>query len=964
MIQVVPRFAITIFRCLLSFASSFQKIFAFIFLFAFPMVLQAQNCTVNANVDASYCANQTIQLAGTASSAVAGYVPTVTWTQVGGPSVGISNPSILNPSIIGATPNQTYTFRLTALCEDEETVFDDVRITVKPISIANAGADATYCPGTYPVSGNAPVNAGETVSWQIIGGNNAGVSFSATNTTTPNITLPPTSAGASTLRYTITNPNGCQTFDDLIITNRGGVPTVNAGSDQNIAANVACYSVSTCANLSGTFEGNGTGGQVGTWSQVSGPSIATFSNANAQNPSVCNLKQGTYVFRLTATGPCATGSDEVTIVVPAPSQSITAVAGMPDISFCDGRTSVVLNGTPPSFVGETVQWTTINNSGNPNPTFSSPNSATTTVTGLVSGAYYQFRYTISNAATGCSTTGTVQVYNQTTPSINAGADQVLACDVTTATIPYTQAGGLYTQYQIISGPTGVMTQAANASNSPQVIGGLTVAGDYVVRFTRNSPPSSTCQTATDDVKISVSTIPTGSNAGTAQSLACGATSTTLAGNVPTVGKGRWTQVSGPNLAVFADVFSNTSGVSGLISGDYTFRWTISAGGNCPPKSSTVLVTVRQAPSANAGADQTNTCYGAGVNLNATPVGRKQLGTWSVTSQVPAGTAPTFSNVNDPKAKMSNLQPNTTYTVQWLVTSPGQTGSNGCANSQDFMLTTTSGQFGTEDANAGTDICIPTGQTTATLGATAPIGKKVTGKWTVVSSPSGAGTVGFSANNTLNNAQATNLVAGNYALLWTLTDSTGSCSSRDTVKITVNSNLPTATAGATQSICGTTANLAGNNAGIGTGTWTQVDGPSLANIVSPDAPNSAINSLIGGTYIFRWTIANGVCSNGSFADVTVNVSDPISTANIASTNQTICPSNSSVNLVADAINANSTGTWSVVGNAPSQVSFSSNSSPTTTVSNLKQGNYKFRWTVTGGTNCPTTTDDIDVFVQEA
>ena len=154
---------------------SVQKIFILrlcgFLLILFPTFIQAQNCTVNANVDAAYCANQTIQLAGTVSSAVAGYVSPVTWTQVGGPSVVISNPNITNPIITGATPNQTYTFRLTALCEDDESVFDEVRITVKSISIANAGVDATYCPGTFSVTGNTPVNAGETVSWQIIGGN-------------------------------------------------------------------------------------------------------------------------------------------------------------------------------------------------------------------------------------------------------------------------------------------------------------------------------------------------------------------------------------------------------------------------------------------------------------------------------------------------------------------------------------------------------------------------------------------------------------------------------------------------------------------------------------------------------------------------------------------------------------------------------------------------------------------------
>jgi hypothetical protein len=893
---------------------------------------------------------------------VSGYTPPITWTQVGGPSVIISNPNIVNPTIQGATPNQTYTFRLTALCEDEETVFDEVRITVKPITIANAGADATYCPGTYSITGNTPQNSGETVSWAIIGSNNAGVTLSSTTIPNPSITLAQTSAGATTLRYTITSTNGCIVTDDVIITNRGGVLVVNAGPDQNIASNVACYSVSTCANLNGTFEGNGTGGQTTVWSQVSGPTIATFSNAAIRNPQVCNLKQGTYVFRLTATGPCVNGSDEVTIVVPAPSQSITQAGAMADITFCDGRTSVVLNGTVPSFTGETVAWTTINSSGNPSPTIVSPTSSTTSVTGLVSGAYYQFRYTITNAATGCSTTNTVQVYNQTTPSINAGVDQVLGCNVTSVSLPYTQSGGLFTQYQIISGPTGVMASPANATNSPQVISGLTVAGDYIVRFTRNSPPSSTCQTATDDVKVTISATPSGSNAGTDQVLACGVTSTTLAGNTPSVGKGKWSQVSGPSVAVFSNGTSNTSSVSNLLTGDYTFRWTIDNGPNCPKTFDDVLVTVRVPPIADAGADQVPVCIGTSVQLKANAPLRRQLGTWSVVGQSPAGTAPTFSNINAPNAKFTNLVANTTYQLQWTMVSTPQGGAGGCATASDIVVITTNNSPGPGDANAGADMCVATGSTSVTLGASAPALATTTGTWTNVSKPAGSATPTFSPNANLRTAQATGLQAGTYKFVWTISD--GVCSSNDTVQVTVNSAIPTASAGATQTLCGTSATLAGNNAGAGIGTWTQVSGPSQASITDDNNPTTTVNSLVPGDYVFRWTITNGSCSNGTQADVTIKVSDPISVANIASTSVQVCPTNSSVNLTADAINSASTGAWSIVGNAPSAISFSSNTSPTTTVSGLVQGNYKLRWTVSGGANCPVTSDDIDVFVQEA
>ena len=942
------------------------KVFAFrlvaSLLIIFPTFVQAQNCSVNANVDASYCANQPIQLAGGVSSAVAGFAPPTTWIQVSGPSVLLSNPNILNPTVIGALPNQTYTFRLTARCEDNESVFDEVRITVRPISIAAAGADAAYCPGTYSVTGNTPVNSGETVSWQIVGNNDTGLSISSPTSATTAIILPPTSAGSTTLRYTITNPNGCSTSDDLVITDRGGAAVVNAGPDQNIPSNVACYSVSTCVQLAGTFEGNGTGGQNTSWSQVSGPTIGVFNNVNISNPQVCNLKQGTYVFRLTATGPCATGSDDVTIVIPPPSQSITGVANMPDITFCDGRTSVVLNGTNPSYTGETVQWTTINSSGNPNPTIVSPTSPTTTVTGLVSGFYYQFRFTITNAATGCSTTNTVQVYNQTTPSINAGADQILACGVTTATIPFTQSGGLFTQYQIIAGPTGVMANPVGTSNNPQVITGLSASGDYIIRFTQNSPPSSTCRTAADDIKITVSLPASASNAGTDQNLACGVATTNLAGNTfsPGLGIGRWSQISGPNLVTFANVFANNTGIVMTAPGDFTFRWTIDNGPNCPKTFDDVLVVMRIPPTANAGVDQNPVCFNTAVQLRGSVPAQKQVGTWSVVSQSPAGTAPTFSNVNDPLSKFLNLNPNTTYTLRWTISSIPAGPGNCTANSSNVVIGTNS-SAGPGDANAGVDICVPAGNTTVNFAATA-LASGITGSWTNVSRPTGSAVPGYSPNNTQANSQATGLQVGTYKFVWTITD--GVCTSNDTIQVTVNSAVPAASAGVLQALCGTSTTLAGNSAGAGIGTWTEVSGPSQANIVALNNPTTAINSLIPGDYVFRWTITNGSCGPPTSADVTIKVSDPTSVANIVASSVQVCPSNSSVNLTADAVNVNSQGIWSVVGNAPSAVSFSAPTNPVTTVNGLTQGNYKFRWTVSGGTNCPTTQDDIDVFVQEA
>src|SRR5690606_38631461 len=69
-----------------------------------------------------------------------------------------------------------------------------------------------------------------------------------------------------------------------------------------------------------------------------------------------------------------------------------------------------------------------------------------------------------------------------------------------------------------------------------------------------------------------------------------------------------------------------------------------------------------------------------------------------------------------------------------------------------------------------------------------------------------------------------------------------------------------------------------NAGAvsGSGLWTQISGPSTAGIVDPSSPNSVVNNLVAGTYIFRWTISSaGGCQD--YDDITIRVNSLIFTA---------------------------------------------------------------------------------------
>ena len=74
------------------------------------------------------------------------------------------------------------------------------------------------------------------------------------------------------------------------------------------------------------------------------------------------------------------------------------------------------------------------------------------------------------------------------------------------------------------------------------------------------------------------------------------------------------------------------------------------------------------------------------------------------------------------------------------------------------------------------------------------------------------------------------------------------------------NLPTVVnAGPDQNLCNTdSAIMAGNVPGIGTGNWALLSGPNVPVITSPNDPATSITGMIAGTYLFGWSISNGVC----------------------------------------------------------------------------------------------------------
>jgi len=114
---------------------------------------------------------------------------------------------------------------------------------------------------------------------------------------------------------------------EIIIPGGDSAPLVFAGEDQNVSLD------NTALDGSAT-DADGGGIVSYAWTQISGPSTATFSSANSDDTVVSDLIQGSYVFRLTATDEEGdTGFDDITINVDATPNSLLINSGGPSFTF-------------------------------------------------------------------------------------------------------------------------------------------------------------------------------------------------------------------------------------------------------------------------------------------------------------------------------------------------------------------------------------------------------------------------------------------------------------------------------------------------------------------------------------------------------------------------------------------------------------------------------------------------------
>ncbi|MEN1783890.1 MAG: gliding motility-associated C-terminal domain-containing protein [Bacteroidota bacterium] len=932
--------------------------------------LSAQTCTINAGTRTwTICEGSPFAFDGQNPT---GTTPagTITWSQIGGPSVVISDVNSPTSSVLGMTGGNTYRFLLSADCTTET---QEVTVTIEPITEANAGLDVDFCPdnaGNITVNGNTPQNPSETGRWAIVSSsNNAGITINFPNSPTTTISMPPTSCGDTRIAWIIEGPEyapgqNCESRSEIVITNFGGVDPVDAGFDQNLGN---CYSTTQSTELDATFGGCDPATQIGTWSFVSGPSNPVFTDVNNADTRVSNLIQGTYELRWTVQGPCSEASDTMTINVPAPTQDVSGGVSGPRVNLfiCDnGINSITIQGEVPQFAGETVNWTQTGGTALPPGSIVTPNSSSTIINNLVSpGNPYTFVYTVTNTNTGCGVSREYRVDfrgSSRTVEANGGDDFYGNCGQTNFEIPVVSTGTGSTLYRILSGPAdSPLAPFPTSYTNPTGLLDIELEedGTYVLEFIRSEGGELPvgCTDGYDTMNVFVSGVSGAPNAGTDFSIICGQTTTTVVGNVPPDGTPLWTQISGPQIATIVTPYSSTTDITGLVPGEYVFQYEYLGGSSCPSIADQVTISSSSSSlgSATAGPDQ-SACVGAQVLLAANTPGAGEFGTWS---QVSGPDTITFSDSNDPNATATGFNsPSATYELQWTIDyiNPGPSGCSSASSSTLNINTGTDNAPGL--ANAGNDQCIALPLSSINLAAD-PVGPGETGTWSVA--PAAGVTI-----NTPNdpNSSVTLTNAGAYVFTWTVTNGVAGCTSASDDVEVVLADTANANAGPDQNgLCSNTVNLAATISNGATGEWSYVSGPGGFSFSDITDPNATVTIGFSGTYVFEWTVTAGSCSTDS-DQVSIEVGVPPTTAN-AGPDQDICNSTNAVLGGNPYTVGSEIGVWSVLSGAPSTPVFSNSSQFNTTVSGLETGIYTFRWTISSinTDNCPQTSDDVTIEV---
>ncbi len=566
------------------------------------------------NITISYPVNSTT-LNGSGTDAD-GTITTYLWTKISGPAqFTIVTPTSASTIVNNLVPG-SYQFQLQVTDNNGASDRDTVQVIVNGLPnilpLANAGADGDI---TWPVN-NAPLNGSGTdpdgtITSYLWSKHSGPTQFTITNPNAAQTTVTNLAQGTYQFVLRVTDNNGGTGTDTMSIVVNAGPPPPNVPPVANAGSNISITLPQNSASLNGS--GSDVDGTISgyTWTKISGPAQFNIVNPSSAQTTVNNLVQGIYQFRLVVTDNIgATDDDTIQVTVNAAPANIPPVANAGnDVSVTLPQNSASLNGSGTDADGSitTYNWTKI--AGPTQFLISNPNSAQTSVNNLVQGVYrFRLLVTDNNGATGADTvtvTVNAALPPNTPPVANAGTNINLTLPInnTTLTGSGTDADGTVVSYMWakVSGPASCTfgTQYQQQTTISNLTEGIYA---FELRVIDNSGSSGR------DTVLVVVNPPFNQkplvNAGIDKEIILPINNTMLEGVASdpdgTIASYKWTQVSGPIPATFANSNAAQTEVSRLAHGVYQFE--LSATDNRGGVSSdTMTVFVKSIPVSTASA---------------------------------------------------------------------------------------------------------------------------------------------------------------------------------------------------------------------------------------------------------------------------------------------------------------------------------------------------------------------------
>ncbi|MBU2969551.1 PKD domain-containing protein, partial [Pseudoalteromonas sp. C2R02] len=338
---------------------------------------------VNAGVDQTIFENENVILSGV-SSDPDGIIDSYQWEQISGTAVALSNSNQANCYFLA--PNVTeftqLKFRLTVSDNENSESFDDITITVSPITLApivNAGDNQTVDEQvTVTLSGKGADSDGSIVSyaWSQVSGTS--VTLNNSSSQQASFTAPTlTKVEVLTFELKVTDNENLSASDrvQISVNPMNEAPSSNAGDNQIVDEQIT-------VTLSG--EGADSDGSIVSyaWSQVSGTSV-TLNNSSSQQasfmaPTLTEVEVLTFELKVTDNENLS-ASDRVQISVNPMNEAPSSNAG--DNQTVDEKVTVILSGEGTDSDGSIVSYAwsqvsgtsaTLNNSRSQQASFTAP----------------------------------------------------------------------------------------------------------------------------------------------------------------------------------------------------------------------------------------------------------------------------------------------------------------------------------------------------------------------------------------------------------------------------------------------------------------------------------------------------------------------------------------------------------------------------------------------------------------